>query len=296
VNRASSVAAMAGVPAVRHVHARPGRIAEQADRSGNGTEPAYRIGDAAAQIGVSPSALRLWERQGLIQPRRTRGRYRLYTESDVETLRRITRLRKVEKLNAAGIGRVLAERLPGSAVGERRQGELLRALRQERGMTLRQASESAGLSVSFISSVERGASGASVTALQRLTSLYGATLLDLFARDGAQTRLVRPGDRPTLELAGSGVRIEQLSSGDAQMEPQLFVLAAGASSEGVYAHTGEEFMYLLEGRLSVWLGDDERYTLRPGDSLYFPSSLPHRWRNESSGETRLLWINTPPTF
>ena len=277
--------------AVRHVHALPGTV-EASDGDGR----AYRISAAAAEIGVSPSALRLWERQGLIRPRRSGGRYRLYSAGDVEMLRRIQRMRKVDKLNAAGIGRVLRERVPASSVGERRQGELLRALRVQSGLTLRQAAESAGLSVSFISSVERGTSGASIAALQRLTSTYGATLLDLFARDAAPTRLMRPSDRPTLELAGAGVRIEQLSSGETQMEPQLFVLAAGASSEGVYAHTGEEFMYLLEGRLSVWLGDDEQYSLQAGDSLNFPSTLPHRWRNDAAGETRLLWINTPPTF
>jgi mannose-6-phosphate isomerase-like protein (cupin superfamily) len=46
----------------------------------------------------------------------------------------------------------------------------------------------------------------------------------------------------------------------------------------------------------VWLGADEHYQLAEGDALTFPSTLPHRWRNEASGETRLLWINTPPTF
>jgi DNA-binding transcriptional MerR regulator/quercetin dioxygenase-like cupin family protein len=290
-----SAASGTASPSVRHVHAGPAATSGAVDGNG-GDEPAYRIGDAAAQIGVSPSALRLWERQGLIRPRRSRGRYRLYSAGDVDMLRRIQRMRKVEKLNAAGIGRVLAERVPGSTVGERRQGELLRALRVQRGLTLKQASVSAGLSVSFISSVERGASGASITALQRLTATYGATMLDLFARDRAPTRVVRPADRPALDLTGSGVRIEQLSSGDAQMEPQLFALAPGASSEGVYAHTGEEFMFVLDGRLEVWLGDDEHYLLDAGDSLYFPSSLPHRWRNDANGETRLLWINTPPTF
>ena len=82
-----------------------------------------------------------------------------------------------------------------------------------------------------------------------------------------------------------------------QLEPQLFVLAPGASSDGAYAHEGEEFLYLLAGAVTIWVGDDERYRLdRAGDALTFPSTLPHRWRNDASGETRLLWINTPPTF
>jgi len=59
----------------------------------------------------------------------------------------------------------------------------------------------------------------------------------------------------------------------------------------------EEFLYLLSGALTVWVGDDEIYQLtRAGDALSVPSTLPHRWRNDAGGETRLLWINTPPMF
>jgi mannose-6-phosphate isomerase-like protein (cupin superfamily) len=79
------------------------------------------------------------------------------------------------------------------------------------------------------------------------------------------------------------------------LEPQLFVLAPGARSEGVYAHAGEEFLFVLSGRLMIWVGD-EPHDLGPGDAHTFASTLPHRWRNDASGETRLLWINTPPTF
>ena len=245
---------------------------------------------------MSPSALRLWERQGLVRPGRSEGGYRLYSPGDLDVLRRISRLRRVDKLNAAAIGRMLPQVPPASGTAERRQGERLRALRLARGLTLRRAAEAAGLSVSFISSVERGTSGASIAAIQRLTSSYGATLLDLFAEERPSGRLIRPAERPALDLGGAGIRIEQLSARQTQMEPQLLVLAPGASSQGVYAHEGEELMFLLEGSLRVWLGDDEEYALAPGDALYFPSSLPHRWRNESDAETRLLWINTPPTF
>jgi len=80
------------------------------------------------------------------------------------------------------------------------------------------------------------------------------------------------------------------------LEPQLFHLAAGASSDGSYRHRGEEFLFVVDGALTIWVGEDERYTLRAGDALTFPSTLPHRWQNSSRQETRLLWINTPPTF
>jgi DNA-binding transcriptional MerR regulator len=260
----------------------------------------YRIGEAARRVGVSPSALRLWERQGLVRPQRAGSRYRIYTDGDVEQLRSIRRLRQVDRLNAPGIRRVLGGSVRPTIDAEgRRDGRPLRRIREERGLSLREASLRSGLSVSFLSALERGVSGASVATLQRLTAAYGTTLHELFGApdDDSPHRLVRAGERRALRLGSSEVRIEELARDARQLEPQLFTLAPGASSDGSYAHEGEEFLYLLSGAVTVWVGDEECYVLdREGDALSFPSTLPHRWRNDASGESRLLWINTPPTF
>jgi len=260
----------------------------------------YRIGEAARRVGVSPSALRLWERQGLVRPARLHSRYRLYTDADLEHLRSIRRLRQVDRLNAPGIRRLLHETLISAPDAEsRRDGRPLRRARTERGLSLREASRRSGLSISFISAVERGVSGASVATLQRLTSAYDTTMLELFGPPdgGPADRMVRATERPVLRIGDGRVRIEQLARGATQLEPHCFVLAPGASSDGAYAHEGEELIYLLRGALTVWVGDDETYRLdHEGDAVTFPSTLPHRWRNEADGETRLLWINTPPTF
>ncbi|MGQ0607305.1 MAG: MerR family transcriptional regulator [Chloroflexota bacterium] len=260
----------------------------------------YTIGEAARQVGVSPSALRLWERQGLVRPQRSRGRYRLYSEADLEHLRSVRRMRQIDRLNAPAIRRVLRDSVATVHDDDPRvDGRLLRGLREQHALSLRQASERSGLSLSFISALERGVSGASVAALQRLTAAYGTTLARLFTGPDTVSRdRFMPADaRPVLRLAGESVRIEQLARGATQLEPQLFVLTRGATSDGAYAHAGEEFLFLLTGALTVWVGEDETYRLtRAGDALTFPSTMPHRWRNDAGGETRLLWINTPPTF
>jgi DNA-binding transcriptional MerR regulator/quercetin dioxygenase-like cupin family protein len=279
-------------PARRHPHA-PAQLAP--GDGGQRDEPRHRIGEAATRVGVSASALRLWERQGLVRPTRSVSRYRLYSDRDIEQLRQVQRMRE-ERVNAPGIKRLLARPVPGAATEQRVNGDRLRALRAGHGLSLREAATRTGLSVSFISALERNATGASVSTLQRLTSAYGATLLELFRPLAPLGRLVRPAQRAVLELGGPEVRIEQLAVGSTQLEPQLFVLAPGATSDGAYAHEGEEFLFVLGGALTVWVGDDERYALNEGDALSFPSTLSHRWRNDASLETRLLWINTPPTF
>lgn len=257
-----------------------------------------RIGAAAREVGVSPSALRLWERQELVAPARTRAGYRVYSPGDLARLRQVRHMRE-QHVNASGIRRILSGgrtmQADGGAARSTLAGARLRELRRARGLSLREASRRAGLSTSFLSAFERGTAGASVAALQRLTRLYAVTTLDLFERRPQGERVVRGHERRSLDLEQAGVRIEQLAETAQQLEPQLFTLAAGASSPA-YAHAGEEFLYVLDGELTFWIGADERYRLRAGDALTFPSNLPHRWRNRAGGETRLLWINTPPTF
>lgn len=261
--------------------------------------PRHRIGAAARLVGVSPSSLRLWERQGLVRPIRSRGRYRLYSDADLDHLHGICRLLRVDRLNAPGVRRMLRDTVAPTHAEHTIDGRPLRRLRQANGLSLRNASARTGLSVSFLSALERGATGASIATLQRLTASYGTTLVELFGPPPAANhdRLVRADDRAILRLGTKDVRIEHLARGATALEPQLFVLAAGATSQGSYVHDGEEFVYLLSGALTVWVGDDEVYTLASaGDALTFPSTMPHRWRNDAGGESRLLWINTPPTF
>jgi DNA-binding transcriptional MerR regulator/quercetin dioxygenase-like cupin family protein len=263
-----------------------------------GRTPArHRIGAVARLLGVSPSALRLWERQGLIHPERTASGYRIYTEADLARLRYIRGMRR-QHLNAPGIRRLLP---PTTSVEMPRKrpgldGERLRAIRRELGLSLRSAADRASVSTSFLSAIERNASGASVATLQRLTHAYGITMLAFIDQPPTRGRRIRPAERRVLDLPASGARIEHLAVASSVLEPQLFVLAPKATSDGAYAHDGEEFMYVLDGALTVWLGERERYRLEAGDALTFPSTLPHRWRNRADGVTRLLWINTPPTF
>lgn len=270
-------------------HGRPLTDSQPDDRA----RPIHRIGDVARRLGLSPSVLRLWERQGLISPARTPAGYRLYSEADIDVLDRVQRMRAVERVNAPGIRRILqVNPVAGDSTA---RGEQLRRLRRDAGLSLRRAAQQAGVSAGFLSALERGASGASVSTLQRLTAAYGRTLQEMF--DAPPTgRLVRPPERPVLELADGTVRMEQLAGRDSRLESHLFVLTAGASSQGSYAHAGEEFIYVLDGGVTVWLGSDEVYDLHAGDALTFSSQLAHSWENRTQLETRLLWINTPPTF
>jgi mannose-6-phosphate isomerase-like protein (cupin superfamily) len=135
---------------------------------------------------------------------------------------------------------------------------------------------------------------ASVGTLRRLARYYRTNILDFFDATESNTRLVRPLKRKVLE-AGPGVRMELLAWGNKVMEPHLFRIKPNSGSGESYAHEGEEFLFVLRGELKIAL-DGEEYHLKRGDSFYFESVTPHRWKNPGRSETWLLWVNTPPTF
>jgi DNA-binding transcriptional MerR regulator/mannose-6-phosphate isomerase-like protein (cupin superfamily) len=260
-------------------------------------KPYLKIGDVARLVGVSPSVIRSWESLGLACPQRTASKYRLYTAEDVNVLKRARFLRKVKGVNAPAIVQML--RRDGLVKrnhdnSTQALGTRLRQLRTRKSLSLAEVARAVGVSVGFLSAVERSQMSASVGTLRKLARFYKTKILDFFDPSESNTRLVRPERRKVLE-AGPGVRMELLAWGNTVMEPHLFRIAPEAGSGESYTHEGEEFLYVLRGALKISL-DDEEYVLKRGDSFYFESATPHRWRNPGCSETWVLWVNTPPTF
>ena len=258
-----------------------------------------RISDVARIVGISPSVLRTWETLGLVSPARTRSQYRLYTHADIRLLKRAQFLRKSRGMNAPAIVHLLktqgllnasSRHAKASPVGAR-----LRTLRLARGYSLARVARAAGVSVGFLSALERGHMSASVATLRKLARFYKQNILAFFDPSRSNPGRVRPGERKVLE-AGPGVRMELLSWGGTVMEPHLFRIAPSSGSGESYAHEGEEFLYILKGSIEIELDGEESHRLDEGDSFYFESSTLHRWHNPGKKEAWVIWVNTPPTF
>ncbi|PDT83717.1 MerR family transcriptional regulator [Sinorhizobium sp. BJ1] len=267
----------------------------------------YKVAEAARLAGVSASTLRLWETQGLVVPERSATGHRQYTETDLARLQRISWFRAERGLNPAAIREALeaesaANDEPGNAAApegniDLQVGRKLRSLRHAAGKTLEQVAGDVGIAPSVLSTLERTSQGVSVAVLHNLAEYFGTTVSSLSGEEEPQARaLVRAGEWRNWPRTTPGVMVQLLAEGKNQMDCHRFVLTAGASSEGAYRHDGEEFVYVLSGRVEFVLDGDQFYDLYPGDSLYFESRRRHAWSNRHDGETILLWINTPPTF
>ena len=222
----------------------------------------------------------------------------MYSQQDVKLLQRARYLTRVRGMNAPAVLEFLRSK---GEVGNGRDGGgdnvglRLRLVRASRGLSLAEVADAVGISIGFLSAIERSAMNASVATLRNLAKFYKLNILDFFDQTGARQYLVRPPERRQLD-ASNGIRMELLAWGNPVMEPHLFHVAPGAGSgEEEYSHDGEEFLFVLSGALNLVVNGEE-FRLRKGDSFYFESTSPHRWSNPSKSEAVILWVNTPPTF
>lgn len=171
-------------------------------------------------------------------------------------------------------------------------GDKLKKIREEKGFTLKQVSLSSGLSISFISQVERGLVDPSWSSLKRITAALDVKLRNLFDEPPQLFALVRNGQG--FKNTTQHICREFLASiDDAAMEMIVTSFPPHSTSGIVTPHDGEEFVWVLEGNLNITL-DDVTHTLSSGDSIYFRSSQPHTWENKTAEECKVLWIDTPP--
>jgi transcriptional regulator with XRE-family HTH domain len=193
-----------------------------------------------------------------------------------------------------------------------RLGERLRELRKGRRLTLQQVATASGLSKAFVSQLESGSANPSLASLKRVGDALGIPLAALFegfpngdpAPGGAETlgtaRVVRKDRRKMIVWPGRRGPCSLLTPDlRGKLEVLLDVLDPGTSSGGederCITHEGEEFGLILEGRYEITVGE-QSFVLEEGDSITYPSRLPHRGRAIGDQPVRTLWVITPPSF
>lgn len=197
----------------------------------------------------------------------------------------------------------VAEQEPGAAEPRvmASLGGVIRKARREAGMTLQDLAGRSDLSISFLSQVERNLLSPSVSALKRIADVLripaGSLMFGTETRSGmAGVGLVRAGSRKRVVFPDSKIVYEMLTPDLRRRMSVLFLTAPPRAESGpVFAHEGEDAVILLKGRLLVEIGG-VWHSLSKGDSLYFNSELPHRWRNDTDSEAEVIWISTPPSF
>lgn len=179
-------------------------------------------------------------------------------------------------------------------------GGQIRELRKIKKLTLNQLAQAAGISVGYLSQIERNQSKLPIGVLKKLSDVLGVHMNWFFhgnlqAAADEREIIVRKAHRRRLTFTGLGIAEELLSPNLAgPLELLLSTIEPGADS-GEYSHDGNEAGILIAGRLDLWV-DGKRFELEEGDSFSFNSTSQHRCANPGTVPAKVLWVITPPHY
>ena len=179
-------------------------------------------------------------------------------------------------------------------------GEQLRDLRKARNLTLKEVSQAAGISVGYLSQLERNHSRLPIGVLKKISDVLGVHMNWFFqqSNDGVAAErdiVVRANNRRRMSFTGLGITEELLSPNlSGPLELLISSIVPGADSED-YSHDGAEAGLVLAGTLELWVSG-RHFTLNTGDSFSFKSTEVHRCANRGKDTTQVLWVITPPHY
>jgi DNA-binding transcriptional MerR regulator/quercetin dioxygenase-like cupin family protein len=260
--------------------------------------PRLSIGQVAEIVGVSAARIRRWEQEGLILPDRAPSGRRLFNADHIRALENVRTLLDTQEFTAAGVRQVLKGKIPQKRSEDTRPiGDRIRRLRQGKGISLRKLAGQIELSPSALSALERGLTTPSVGALHGVAKALGTTVPSLLGLPApTDTLVVRPHDRRPMPMETAGVSMENLYATSTVLQSMLVTIQPGAGTDDSYDHAGEEFLYVLTGQVDFTLDNLTTHRLHAGDAMTFDSQRPHRYLNNGSVPTTIVWVNTPPTF
>lgn len=179
-------------------------------------------------------------------------------------------------------------------------GGKVKQLRSQNNMTLKDLSEKTNLSVGFLSQLERGLTSISTDALGVIADVFDIDISYFFIKKKfVESPVVRGYEKEFHVIFPEGCVQYNLSNNlkSKSIFPRLIEILPTASNEKFKddIHVGEEFIYVLEGVLTVFLNEEE-YKLYPGDSIHYNSLDSHNCANYTSKMVKILVVSTPNPF
>ena len=178
----------------------------------------------------------------------------------------------------------------------RQIGNKIKDLRLQKGLTQQELADRTELTKGYISQLEHGSVAPSVITLLDLIECLGSNPADFFKE--SQTEQVvfdEKGFFEKIDEGGSSIQWIVPTAQKNAMEPLLVVVAPHSRLEDDTPHEGEEFGYVISGRIRLHLGD-RQYIVRSGESFYYRADKKHYIENTTASPARFIWVSTPPSF
>jgi transcriptional regulator with XRE-family HTH domain len=172
-------------------------------------------------------------------------------------------------------------------------GQRLRALRSARGWTLEELAERSGLSKPFLSRLESGSRQPSIAAVLTLARVYGVPMGSLFESGREDESCIVVRTRDAIVRQGDGVSYVPMSTTSRfNLEPIRLVVSASRQGTERYQHEGEEWVYVLSGRLRLLLGE-KQHIIEADDAAHFDARLPHRLEAMDGQDVSIILVACP---
>ncbi|MFG1495352.1 cupin domain-containing protein [Saccharospirillum sp. HFRX-1] len=173
-------------------------------------------------------------------------------------------------------------------------GSRIRDARRRANLTLQQLSDLAGISVGFLSLVERDKATPSLGTLAQLAGALEVSIEYFIATPKVTDSYTRANERSRFAVADSSLQYEKLSTDlpGGTLTSLIIHIPAGYASE-LTSHPGEEMIVVLEGEVQQVLGEGS-FAMQVGDSLHFMGDVPHSFANTGDSGARILWTGTTP--
>jgi transcriptional regulator with XRE-family HTH domain len=172
--------------------------------------------------------------------------------------------------------------------GGSRLGAQVRALRRERGLTLKALGQRAGLSHPFLSQVERGLARPSMDSVQAIAGALDVPVGQLWAPPRPEeAQVIRRDEGEAVEAHGATVR--QLAAASGTPLVREWTARSRRWPAAADARPGEVLIYVARGAVEVEIAGTV-HELGEGDALRFDGSAPHRLRRTGGTGTRALIV------
>lgn len=174
-------------------------------------------------------------------------------------------------------------------------GTKIRDLRLKSQLTQEELADRCELTKGYISQIENDLTSPSIATLVDILKSLGTDMTAFFAREDDEQIVFRAGDQFEKETDESVIRWLVPTAQKNAMEPILMSLKPGAGSGKDLPHDGEEFGYVLKGKLKLTVGKRE-LSLNSGDTFYFLAERTHFIENVGDTEAQVIWVSCPPNF
>lgn len=174
-------------------------------------------------------------------------------------------------------------------------GQRIKQLRIQNDLTLEELASRSELTKGFLSQLERNLTSPSVSTLEDILEALGTDLATFFKNSKESKVVFHKDDCFIDEHDEFCIHWIVPNAQKNEMEPILLELHSGMDSMVVEPHDGEEFGYVLEGRVTLVYGEKE-YPVKKGETFYITGKYRHYLKNMNKSDAKVLWITTPPRF